>query len=79
MWYVNAAKNNLKILDSILVSAYKFVLGLPKNSANKVYWSLLSLLSLSRIITKISENLYAGRISYIGIGSEIKSRSLMTK
>jgi len=60
MWYVNAAKNNLKILDSILVSAYKFVLGLPKNSANKVYWSFLSLLSLSRIITKISENLYAG-------------------
>jgi len=40
---VNAAKNNLRILESILVTAYKFVLGLSKNSANKVCWFLLSL------------------------------------
>jgi len=56
MWYVNAAKNNLKMLDSILNSAYKFVLGLPKNSANRVCWSLLDFRSLGRMITKICDN-----------------------
>jgi len=30
MWYINTAKNNLRIIESILVTTYKFVLGLPK-------------------------------------------------
>jgi len=38
IWYVNAAKSNLKQIDSIIVSAYKIALGLPRNSSNMVCW-----------------------------------------
>jgi len=57
IWYVNAAKNNLNIIESILVLAYKFALGLPKNSANKVCWVYLGISTLRRIIIKISNRL----------------------
>jgi len=36
MWNVNAEKNNLRIKECICVTAYKFVLGLPKNFANGI-------------------------------------------
>jgi len=55
LWYMNAAKTVLKTLDSLLTSVYKFVLGLPKGSANTVCWSLLNLPSLNKIITKKSD------------------------
>jgi len=38
IWYINAAKSNLKKIDSIIASAYKIALGLPKNSSNMVCW-----------------------------------------
>jgi len=38
IWYVNAAKSNLKQIDSIIASAYKIALGLPRNSSNMVCW-----------------------------------------
>jgi len=38
IWYVNAAKSNLKQIGSIIVSAYKIALGLPRNSSNMVCW-----------------------------------------
>jgi len=39
IWYINASKSNLKQIDSIIVSAYKIALGLPRNSFNKVCWN----------------------------------------
>jgi len=38
MWYINAAKGYLKRIKSIIISAYKVALGLPRNSANKAGW-----------------------------------------
>jgi len=40
IWYVNAAKSSLKLIDSIIVSAYKIALSLPRNASNKVCWKL---------------------------------------
>jgi len=38
MWYINSSKSNLKQIDSMIASAYKIALGLPKNFSNKVCW-----------------------------------------
>jgi len=57
IWYVNAAKNNLNIIENILVSAYKFALGLRRNSANGICWAYLGVPSFRRIITKFSDRL----------------------
>jgi len=66
MWYVNAAKNNLRLIESILITAYKFVLGLSKNSANKVCW-VLGLSTFRRIITKITViSSFVNHTSYAG-------------
>jgi len=54
IWYVNAAKNILNSIESLLVSAYKFALGLPRNSANGVCWAYLGIPSFRRIITRLS-------------------------
>jgi len=29
-WFINAAKNNIKLIEGIIVSSYKYALGLPK-------------------------------------------------
>jgi len=55
VWYINAAKNNQNIVESILVSAYKFALGLPKNSANRVCWAYSNMPTLGGLISKISD------------------------
>jgi len=69
MWYVNAAKNNLRIIKSILITAYKFVLGLPKNSANKVCWSFLVLPTFRSIISKICDKFICKSYQWTWLGS----------
>jgi len=48
MWFINAAKNNINLIEGVIVSSYKYVLSLSKNSSNKVYWSFSSQLSFKR-------------------------------
>jgi len=41
-WFINAAKSNLKQIESIIAASYKVALGLPRNSSNKVCWKFSS-------------------------------------
>ncbi|KYM76163.1 hypothetical protein ALC53_13419 [Atta colombica] len=37
-WFMSTANTHLSIINSILCSAYKMTMGLPKSVASKVYW-----------------------------------------
>jgi len=56
-WYINASKNNIKQIESIIASSYKIALGLPRNSFNKVCWSFLNQPFKTRIAQYCDKNL----------------------
>jgi len=36
MWYLNAADSNVKLIESVIVSTFKLIFSLLKNSSNKI-------------------------------------------
>jgi len=42
VWYVNASNTHLKVLDSIVISAYKIRMSLPRSASNKTCWAIFA-------------------------------------
>jgi len=40
IWFINAFNSNFKIIESIVISAYKIVLGVNRSVSNKTCWAI---------------------------------------
>jgi len=64
---LNAAKSYLKQIDSIIVSAYKVALGLPKNFSNKVCWKFSNKTSFRTKVVQVCDK-YLCKSTALGKG-----------
>jgi len=67
MWYINVAKSYVKQIESIIISAYKIALGLPRNSSNRAGWKFSNQLSFGARVAKICDD-YLCKASVLGKG-----------